>query len=161
KVGGLDDPKAGEVLLRLHEGTVGDDRLVIAVVDDGGRVGRPEPAGEDPVTLGLEPVVERVDGGLLGRRLRAGAVVDHGEQVLHVRSPPVAGRPSWAPLTPATNASASIRHRLADLCEEHGGSGEALDLLRMSVGDASIRSCRTRARSCMRTPTPSTRRSSS
>ena len=30
-------------------------------------LGRPEAAGEDPVALGLEPVVERVDGGLLVR----------------------------------------------------------------------------------------------
>jgi hypothetical protein len=31
-------------------------------VDDGGRVGRRQATGEDPVTLGLEPVVERADG---------------------------------------------------------------------------------------------------
>src|SRR4051812_26251384 len=32
-VWGLDDPEAGEVLLRLHEGPVGDHRLLTAVVE--------------------------------------------------------------------------------------------------------------------------------
>ena len=55
EVGGLDDPEAGEVLLRLQVGPVGEHRLPAPAVDDGGRVGRPEAAGEDPVALGLEP----------------------------------------------------------------------------------------------------------
>ena len=83
------------------------------VVDDGGRAGRREAAGEDPVTLGLEPVVERVDGSHLVRGGEAGRVVDHGNQVMHLGSSPVVrGAPRGRPLTPATNTSAPIRHRL-------------------------------------------------
>jgi hypothetical protein len=55
--------------------------------------GRREAAGEDPVALGLEPVVERVDGSHLGRGGGAGLVVDHRNQVLHLGSSPVASVP--------------------------------------------------------------------
>ena len=63
------------------------------VVDDGGRAGRPEAAGEDPVALGLEPLVELVDRGHLGWGGHAVRVVDHGNQVLHLGSSPVVPAP--------------------------------------------------------------------
>ena len=63
--------------------------LATPVVDDGGRARRPEAGGEDPVALGLEPLVEHVDGRRLGRGGQAGRVVDHGNQVLHLGSSPV------------------------------------------------------------------------
>jgi len=44
-----------------------------------------ETAGEDPVTLGLEPVVEHVDRSLLARGGEVALVVDHGNQVLHLK----------------------------------------------------------------------------
>jgi hypothetical protein len=98
EVGSLEDPEAGEILLRLQERPVGEYRLLAPVVDDGGRAGRREAGGEDPVTLLLEPVVERVDGRLLGRGGGAGLVVDHGNQVLHLGSSPVArGAPRTRP----------------------------------------------------------------
>src|SRR5207245_1658671 len=66
-----------------------------------GRVGRPEATGEDPVALGLEPVVEHIDGSHLVRGGQVGRVVDHGNQVLHLGSSPVVlGRPSWAAAHP-------------------------------------------------------------
>src|ERR1022692_5328316 len=115
EVGGLDNPEAGEILLRLQEGPVGEHRLPTSVVDDGGRAGRREATGEDPVTLRPEPVVERVDVRHLVRSGEAGRVVDHGNQVLHLgSSPAVRGAPRGRPLTPATNTSAPIRHRLPD-----------------------------------------------
>src|SRR5262249_59490389 len=90
-------PEAGQILLRLQEGPVGEHRLPASVVDDGGRAGRPEATGEDPVTLRLEPVVEHVDGRLLVRGGEAGRVGDHGNQVLLLGSSPVLrGRPSRA-----------------------------------------------------------------
>src|SRR6266704_2814049 len=89
EVWGLHDPEAGQILLRLQEGPVGEHRLLASVVDDGGRAGRREATGEDPVTLRLEPVVERVDRSHLGRGGEADRVVDHGNQVLHLGSSPV------------------------------------------------------------------------
>jgi hypothetical protein len=82
-VGDLQDPEAGEVLLRLQERAVGVRRPGTAVVDHGGRAGSGEAAGEEPEPLGLEPVVEGVDGGVLDRGGGAGAVVEHGNQILH------------------------------------------------------------------------------
>src|SRR5438128_9147538 len=64
--------RPGGDLLRLQEGPVGEHRLLASVVDDGGRAGRREATGEDPVTLRLEPVVERVDR----RHLVRGGKVD-------------------------------------------------------------------------------------
>ena len=49
-------------------------------------LGRREAAGEDPVAVGLEPLVERVDRGHLVRCGEVGRVVDHGNQVLHLGS---------------------------------------------------------------------------
>src|SRR6185295_10615317 len=116
EVGGLDDPEAGEILLRLQERPVGEHRLLASVVDDGGRAGRREAAGEDPVTLRHEPVVEHVDGRILVRSSEAIVVRDHGNEVLHLgTSPVVRGRPRGRPLTPATNTPAPIRHRLPDV----------------------------------------------
>src|SRR5579859_6834922 len=83
EVGRIDDPEAGEVLLRLHEGTVGEQCLITPVVDHSGRAGHPEATGEYPVPLGLEPLVEHVDRSVLVRGGEAGRVVDHGKQVLH------------------------------------------------------------------------------
>ncbi len=48
----------------LQEGPVGEHGLPTPVVDDGGRVGRREATGEDPVALGLEPVVVRAGGSI-------------------------------------------------------------------------------------------------
>src|SRR6266700_7723466 len=76
EVGGLHDPEAGEILLRLQEGPVGEHSLLASVVDDGGRAGRREAAGEDPVALGYETVVEHVDRSLLVRGGQAGLVKD-------------------------------------------------------------------------------------
>ena len=67
------------------EGPVGDHRLPTPAVDDGGRVGRGEAAGEDPVALGPEPVVEHVDRRVLVGGGEGRLVVDHGNQVLHLR----------------------------------------------------------------------------
>ena len=47
--------------------------------------GAGEAAGEDPVALGLEPLVEHVDRGRPRPGWRAGLVVDHGNQVLHLK----------------------------------------------------------------------------
>src|SRR4029077_17060641 len=136
EVGGLDDPEADEILLRLHEGPVAEHRLLASVVDNRGRAGRPEATGEDPVTLRHEPVVEHVDGRLLLRGAGVVLFVDHGTRVLHlVSSPVVRSAPRGQPLTPATNASAPIRHRLADLFrglwyaggERSGSSKSSLD----------------------------------
>ena len=95
EVGGFHDPEAGQVLLRLEERPVGEHRHAAAVVDDGGR-GRAtaRPAGEDPVALGDEAVVEHVDRRHLGIGGEVGAVVEHGNQVLHLGPSPVeSGRP--------------------------------------------------------------------
>src|SRR5882757_10781714 len=67
QVGGLDDPEAGEMLLRLHERPVGEHRLLASVIDDRGRTGVCQPAGEDPVALRDQPVVEDADGRPLFR----------------------------------------------------------------------------------------------
>src|SRR5215472_12142727 len=100
EVGGLDDPEADEILLRLQEGPVGEYRLLAPVVDNRGRAGRREATGEDPMTLRLEPVVEHVDRSLLVRGGEGGRVVDHGNQVLHLESSPVVrGAPRGRPLT--------------------------------------------------------------
>src|SRR5262249_38583970 len=110
------------ILLRLQEGPIGEHRLLAAVVDDGGRAGRREATSEDPVTLSLEPVVERVDGRHLVRRGQAGSVVDHGNQVLHLGSSPVVrGALAGGPHTPATNTSAPIRRRLRISFEDFPG----------------------------------------
>ena len=101
------------------------------VVDDGGRAGRSEAAGEDPVTLGLEPFVERVDGSHLGRGGRASHVFrdatreeDHGNQVLHLNHLLWFGAPPGRPLTPATNTSAPIRHRPAGFFKDSLVAGD-------------------------------------
>ena len=142
EVGGLDDPEAGEILLRLQEGPVGEHRLLASVVDDGGRAGRREATGEDPVALRLEPVVEHVDGRHLVRGGEAGRVVDHGNQVLHLGSSPVVrGAPRGRPLTPATNTSAPIRHRLPDFFRGLSGTPVVSDpTARRFRGDRSGRS---------------------
>src|SRR4029079_16984510 len=87
--GCLDDPEAGKVLLGFQERSVGEHRLLSPIVDDGGRARCPEADGEDPVALGLEPLVEDVDGRRLGRGGQAGRIVDYGDQVLHGGSSPV------------------------------------------------------------------------
>lgn len=56
---------------------------VTPVVDDGGRTGLGQPAGENPMTFRLEPFVEYVDGRHLFLGGEAGRVIDHGNQVLH------------------------------------------------------------------------------
>jgi hypothetical protein len=114
-VGSLDDPEAGEELLRLHEGTVGEERLLTATVDDGRGAWLRQAVGVDPVAPGAEPVVERVDGGHLVRAGQFGAVGDHGNEALHLGSSPVIGGAARRrPLTLTTNSSAPIRHRLPD-----------------------------------------------
>ena len=112
EVGGLDDPEAGDVLLRLQVRPVGEHRLPVPAVDDGGRAGRREAAGEDPVAVGLELLVEDVDRGHLlrggrgrsCRRARKSGTAPSGS------SPVVVWPPLGPPLTPATNAAAPIRH---------------------------------------------------
>src|SRR5688572_27988624 len=89
EVGSLDDPEAGEELLRLQKGTVGEDRLLTAAVDDGGRARVSQAVGADPVALGAVPVVEGVGGSQLVWGGQFGAAVDHGNEVLHVGSSPV------------------------------------------------------------------------
>ena len=85
--------KPGDVLLRLHEGPVGEQRLPAPVVDDGGRARRRRGLRRRPSGPGLEPVVEHVDGRHLVRGGQVGRVVDHGNQVLHLGSSPVVRAP--------------------------------------------------------------------
>ncbi len=54
EVRGLDDPEAAEVLLRLGERPVGDDRLRAGAVDHGAVLDRLQAAGEDPAARGLQ-----------------------------------------------------------------------------------------------------------
>jgi hypothetical protein len=96
-------------------------------------------AGENPVALGPQALVERTDGrhlirgGGAGLELQVGSeglVVDHGNEVLHHGASPV----SWAarggrPLTLLTNAAASIRHRLPDFFKGPGLLPHAMILL--------------------------------
>src|SRR6478735_8580743 len=77
EVGGLDDPEAGEILLRFQEGPVGEHRLISATVDHGGRAWLCQAVGVDPVGLGAELVVERVDGRHLAGDDQFGPVSDH------------------------------------------------------------------------------------
>jgi hypothetical protein len=62
EIGSLDNPQAAEMLLRLDEGPVGEQRLAAPVVDYGRRAGRREAAGENPV-------VSRVSGSFAVLRL--------------------------------------------------------------------------------------------
>ena len=63
EVGRLDDPEAAEPLLGLGERAVGDDRLGAGGVDHGrGRLDGRQAAGEHPGALGLQLLVEAVDG---------------------------------------------------------------------------------------------------
>src|SRR5262249_11868372 len=62
---------------------VGEYRLPTPVVDDRRRAGRREATGKDPVTLRLEPLVERPDGSHLVLGGEARRIVNHGNQVLH------------------------------------------------------------------------------
>ena len=61
-------------------------RLSITVTALGAEAG-----GEDPVALGQEPVVERVDGSHLGRGSEAGIFVDYRNKILHIGSSPLFG----------------------------------------------------------------------
>ena len=87
EVGRVDDPEAGDVLLRLDEGPVGEDRLVTSAVDDRRGLGCGEAAREHPVAPGPEPLVELVDRHHLLGGPGVGPVVDHGNQVLHLTPP--------------------------------------------------------------------------
>src|SRR5215204_5190804 len=128
QVCGLEDPEAGEVFLRLQKGSVGEQRLILAIVDDGGRGRGGKASGEDPVTLGLESVVERVDGYRLVRSREADSLVDYGNQVLHRRSSPVLrGALGGQPVTRGTNTSAPICHRLPVLVHRRPDTPAATD----------------------------------
>ena len=59
-----------------------------------------EAAGEDPVALGHQPVVEHVDRSLLVRGGQASVVKDHGNQVPHLGSSPVGRAPFVGGLSP-------------------------------------------------------------
>lgn len=128
EIGGLDDPNAGEKLLRLQEWSVAEHRLPTTVVDDGGCARRSESAGEEPVAIGLQAIVERIDGRHFvcggGASLElgvgsAGLVVNHGKHVLHLGSSPlVRGHQRGRPLTHTTNASAPFGHRLPNFSGE-------------------------------------------
>src|SRR4051794_26548420 len=63
EVGRVDDPEAPDPLLGLEVGAVGQHRRPALAVDDGGRRGRLEPTGEDPVAIGAEPLVEGAGRG--------------------------------------------------------------------------------------------------
>ena len=76
EVGGLDDPEAAEVLLRLGERAVGDDGLAVLRVHDGCDLGRFEAAAEHPLAGGLDLGVERVD--LLGTPSASGRAAGGG-----------------------------------------------------------------------------------
>src|SRR5215470_20445857 len=87
-------------------------------VDDGGRAGRREAVGVDPVALGPELLVEDVDRGLLLRGVGLGPVGENGNQVLRHRIiscrlwPPL-GPPLPLPRTalPGSDTSAEISSR--------------------------------------------------
>ena len=102
EVGGLEDPEPGQVLLRLHERTIGEDGLAPPVVDDGSVDGCAETAGEDPVALGLQALVEDVDSGRLGSAVaRPGSwssITETRYCISHhlLRS----GRPVWVAIHP-------------------------------------------------------------
>src|SRR6266536_2554467 len=97
QIGGLPHPDAGEVLLRLHERPVAEHRLLAPVVDDRGRVGVRESARENPVALGDQSFVERADGRLPVRAAGIALVVDHGNQIPHLKIISCdSWRPSWA-----------------------------------------------------------------
>src|SRR5688500_16962975 len=86
EVGCLDDPETAEVLLGLGERSVGRDHLVTGGVDGGRCLDRLQATAEDPVAVGLELLVERVDGVVdrleLVGCVRVGAVVVDGQHVL-------------------------------------------------------------------------------
>ena len=75
-------------------------------------LGGPEAAGEDPVAVGLELVVEDIDRGHLLGGGGVGRVVQDGEQVLRHQSHLLSscGRPQRAAFTSTTNGAASIGH---------------------------------------------------
>ena len=52
-----------------------------ATVDDGGRAGRREATGEDPVAIGQELLIEHIDSGRHLRGCGVGRVGQHGNQV--------------------------------------------------------------------------------
>src|SRR5215470_11357184 len=85
QIGGLPHPDASEVLLRLYERPVAEHRLLAPVVDDRGRVGVRESARENPVALGDQSFVERADGRLPVGAAGIALVIDHGNQVLHLK----------------------------------------------------------------------------
>ena len=118
-IGSLDDPHARDVLLRLQEGTVGEQRHLTPAVDDGGRAGVREAIGEYPMALRLEPVVERADGSHVARGTRVAQVVEHGYQGTAFRIISCGlGHPGGQPLTLTTNTSAPIRQRLPDFFQD-------------------------------------------
>src|ERR671913_445642 len=101
-----------EVLLRLHEGAVGEHRLAAPVVGDGGVLGSGEPAAEHPAPLSLELLVERVDGPGRGVVDLIGRVSDDGEEVVHVgHLQRLWATPAGRPLTTTTIGTTPIRHR--------------------------------------------------
>src|ERR1700754_1293928 len=51
EIAGLDDPEARDVLLGLQVGPVGEHRLAVPAVNDGGRARRRQPPAEDPVAV--------------------------------------------------------------------------------------------------------------
>jgi hypothetical protein len=61
--------------------TASSPRLSMTVAASGVR----EAAGENPVALGLEPFVERADGRPPVRAAGIALVIDHGNQVLHLK----------------------------------------------------------------------------
>src|SRR6185312_17190001 len=111
------DPEAGEVFLGLHERPVGEHFLAVAVVDHGGRVLRAESAGEDPVTIRLESLVEDVDRSHLGVVSETGTLGDHGKQIMHLELLLGLGR-ACRPFTPTTYGPPSIRQHSRNLAAQ-------------------------------------------
>ena len=100
EVGRLDDPEAGEVLLGLDERAVGEDQLAPAAVGHGRVVRRGQPAAEDPLAVGPELVVERVDRAGRGVVDVVAGVTDDSEEVVHGFISCGCGSPWWAALHP-------------------------------------------------------------